>query len=105
MKKNPGVFVGCEKGTKGYFWVYAKKSSDFFGYTDSEDMIFWGIKYEPLLDTPPLKFVSGALGPLEVESLICVSQKTKFGAGFLSTFKMYYLEPRSTTSENGHIFG
>ena len=28
MKKNRGIFFGCEKWTKG---GYAKKSSDFFG--------------------------------------------------------------------------
>ena len=65
------IFLGLWK-TLGFFWVpkktrgiwvakkqltdilgYAKKSSDFFGYTNSEVVIFLGIKYEPLSDTRP----------------------------------------------------
>ena len=64
---------GSRKKKQGFFWVaknglrdflgYAKKSSDFFGSTNSEVVIFLGLKYEPLLDPPPpppplLKFVS-----------------------------------------------
>ena len=39
-----------------------KKSSDCFGKTNFEVVIFLGIKYEPLSDPPSLKFVSGAPG-------------------------------------------
>ena len=35
------------------FLGYAKKSSDFFGWTNSEVVIFLSIKYEPLSDLPP----------------------------------------------------
>ena len=56
-------FFGVAKITEGFFWVakkglrdifaYAKKSNDFFGQTNSEVVIFLGIKYEPLLEPPP----------------------------------------------------
>ena len=45
-------FFGLRKRTKGFFWV-CKKSSDFFGWTNSEVVISLGIKYEPLSDPPP----------------------------------------------------
>ena len=65
-KKNRGFFLGCEKGTLRDFFGYAKKSSDFFGSTTNfEVVIFLGIKYKPLSDSPPppsLKFVSGVPG-------------------------------------------
>ena len=57
------IFWGCKvkqrdffwvaiKGLRGFFW-YAKKSSDFLGKTNSENVIFLGIKYKPLSDPPP----------------------------------------------------
>ena len=56
------------------------------------------------------------LRPLEVEFLVvvCVSQKTKFDAGFhhfssaifeVKNPEISYSEPRSATSKNGHIVG
>ena len=33
-----------------YFSLHAKNDRDFFGLTNSEVWIFWGIKYEPLSD-------------------------------------------------------
>ena len=70
--KGAEIFLGCEKKTEGSFWVakkgrrdifgYAKKSSGFLGQTNSEVVIFWGIKYEPLLDPPPVIKI-GKLGP------------------------------------------
>ena len=58
-------FWVAKKKQKDFFWVakkglrdflgYAKKSSDFFGQTNSEVVIFWGIKYEPLSDLPVIK--------------------------------------------------
>ena len=67
-RKQRDFFLGCEKRTKGFGGGgYAKKSSYFFGWTNSEVVIFFGIKYEPLSTPPPplpppplLKFVSGA---------------------------------------------
>ena len=64
--KDAGIFFGLQKKkTERFFWVakkglrdflgYAKKSSDFFGQTNSEVVIFWGIKYEPLSDLPVIK--------------------------------------------------
>ena len=35
--------LGCEKRTKGFFLGMLKKSCDFFGYTNSEVVIFLGI--------------------------------------------------------------
>ena len=48
----------------GFFWVHAKNVRRDFGQTNSEIGIFWGIKYEPLLDPPSqsLKYLSGAPG-------------------------------------------
>ena len=31
QKENRGTFLGCKTSTKGFFWVDAKKSSDFLG--------------------------------------------------------------------------
>ena len=39
-----------------------KKGVIFFGWTNSEVLIFWCIKYVPLSDPPSLKFMSGDLG-------------------------------------------
>ena len=72
--KTAEIFLGREKKTEGSFWVakkgqrdifgYAKKSSGFLGQTNSEVVIFWGIKYEPLLDPPPPPVIKiGKLGP------------------------------------------
>ena len=53
-KKQRVFFLGCEKGTLRDFFGYAKKSSDFFGSTTNvEVVIFLGIKYKPLSDSPP----------------------------------------------------
>ena len=38
---------------RGTFLGMLKKGSDFFGKTNSEVVIFWGIKYESLSDPPP----------------------------------------------------
>ena len=73
--ERPQDFFGLQEKTEGFFWVakkglrdflgYAKKSSDFFGQTNSEVVIFWGIKYEPLSDpTPPPPPPSVKFGPL-----------------------------------------
>ena len=43
-----------KKGLRDFFG-YAKKSSDLFGETNSEVVIFLGIKYEPLSDLPIIK--------------------------------------------------
>ena len=62
MKKKQGFFRVAKKGLRDFFGC-VKKSSDFFGKTNSEVVIFLGIKYEPLSDPPPpspsLEFVSG----------------------------------------------
>ena len=50
--KKQGVFLGCEKMTKGFFLGILKKSNDFYGQTNSEIASFLGIKYEPLSDPP-----------------------------------------------------
>ena len=64
--KDTGIFLGCKEKQRDFFGML-KKSSDFFGKTNSEVVIFLGIKYEPLSYPPPppqsLKFVSGAPGP------------------------------------------
>ena len=63
-ENNTGIFWGIFQkinnkicwctNTEGFFWV-AKKVGIFFGQTNSEVGIFWGIKYEPLLDPPIIK--------------------------------------------------
>ena len=50
-QKNRGIFQGCEK--KDFKGFFAKKRSNFFGYTNSEVVISLGIKYEPLSPPPP----------------------------------------------------
>ena len=61
FEKNRGIFGGCKKRTMGFFGVpVCLKSRDFWRWTNSEVVIFFGIKYEPLSDPPSLKFVSGA---------------------------------------------
>ena len=52
-EKNQRDFLGVAKKGLRDFFGYAKKSSDFFGYTNSEVVIFLGIKYEPLSNPPP----------------------------------------------------
>ena len=57
-----------EKWTKaGILGGMLKKGSDCFGLTNSEVVIFLGIKYEPLSDPPSLKIVSGAPGYTRTE--------------------------------------
>ena len=61
--KGTWIFLGREKNER-FFWVakkglrdifgYARKSSDFYRQTNSEVVIFWGIKYEPQSDLPPV---------------------------------------------------
>ena len=58
-------FFGLRKKTEGFFGVAKKGIRDFFGWTNSEVVIFLGIKYELLSDPPPppiIKYVSGAPG-------------------------------------------
>ena len=50
--KTPRFFWVAKKGPRDCFG-YAKRSSDFFRYTNSEVVIFGGIKYEPLSNPPP----------------------------------------------------
>ena len=61
--KDAGIFLGREKKTEGFFgvakkknrgifWGMLKKVVIFFGYTNSEVVIFLGIKYEPLSPHP-----------------------------------------------------
>ena len=45
-------FFGVAKKELRDFLGYVKKSSDFFGLTNSEVVIFLGKKYEPLSDAP-----------------------------------------------------
>ena len=49
-----GFFWVAKKGVRD-FLGYAKKTGDFFGQTNSEVVIFLGIKYEPLSDPPIIK--------------------------------------------------
>ena len=55
-----------------------KKGVIFFGWTNSEVLIFWGIKYEPLSDPPSLKFVSGDLSHT---MFVCVCVCVACGGG------------------------
>ena len=50
--KDTGIFLGCKEKQRDFFGML-KKSSDFFGKTNSEVVIFLGIKYEPLSYPPP----------------------------------------------------
>ena len=63
-RKKERYFWVAEKGLRDFRGGYAKKSSDFFGLTNSEVVIFLGIKYKPLSDPSPpsLKFMSGIPG-------------------------------------------
>ena len=87
-KEKQRDFLGCEKRTKGFFLGMLKKSCDFFEYTNSEVVIFLGIKYEPLSEPPPpppppsLKFVSRAPG-LEINYTKSDLGQTKLIVGFL----------------------
>ena len=50
--KDTGIFLGCKEKQRDFFGML-KKSSDFFGKTNSEVVIFLGIKNEPLSYPPP----------------------------------------------------
>ena len=55
-QKIRGIFWGCKKRIKGFFGGgYAKKSCDFFAWTNSEVVTFLGIKYEALSDPYVIK--------------------------------------------------
>ena len=84
--KDTEIFLGCEKNHSdffgidvfhqqakinkisaiycwcGIFWGFAKKSRDFFGYSNSEFGIISGRKYKSLSDPPSSKYLSGAPG-------------------------------------------
>ena len=54
--KDTGIFFFwvAKKGLRDFF-AYAKKSSDILGKTNSEVVIFWGMKYEPLSGSRVIK--------------------------------------------------
>ena len=62
--KTEGFFGSAKKGPRDFFG-YAKKSSDFFKRTNSEVLIFLGIKYEPLSDPPIIKICGWSPGLLQ----------------------------------------
>ena len=51
-KKTKGFLGVAKKGLRDFFG-YAKKSSNFYWQTNSEVVIFLGIKYIPLFGPPP----------------------------------------------------
>ena len=53
VTKKTDAFFGVAKKELRDFLGYVTKSSDFFGKTNSEVVIFLGKKYEPLSTPPP----------------------------------------------------